>query len=122
MWSTTACPTICTFQILGDGEVQIVGQTVVNHVGLSLFHHLLVVGIEGSTFGNAGLQFFVQIAGGHQLDLGIAQDAVQMYEGNVAQADNRGFNHSKFSLFRPKPTAAYAAVGWFEFITSSVKN
>ena len=41
-------------------------------------HHLLVVGIEGGAPGNAGLQLLVQVAGGDQLDLRVAQDAIEV--------------------------------------------
>ena len=49
--------------------------------------------------------------GGDQLDLGVAQDAVQVDEGNVAQADDCSTNHRKSLLNNPKPAAAKAAAG-----------
>ena len=98
-------------QIAGHGEMQIVGQAVVDHIGLLLGDHLLVVGVEGGTLGNAGLELLVQVTGGDQLDLGVAQDAVEVDEGNVAQADDCSTNHGNLSLKMAKPAAAYAAAG-----------
>ena len=81
-------------QLLGDGVVQIVGQQVVDHVGLNLGDHLLVIGIELDAGGNLGGQLFVNIADSNQLHAGVGSDGVDMHDGDGAKADDCSLHHS----------------------------
>ena len=98
-------------QFLGDRVVQVMGQADVDHVGLDLPHHLLVVGVELYAGGNLCRQGLIDITDGRQLHAGVAGDGVDMDHGDGAEADDRGFHHESSSPYWPKPTAAEAAVG-----------
>ena len=90
-------------QFLGDGIVQVMGQADVNHIGLDLPHHLLVVGVERHTGGNLRRQGLVDIADRRQLHAGIAGNGVNMDNGDGAKADDRSFHHVAVLLIGQSP-------------------
>ena len=75
-------------------HVKVMGQADVHHVGLYLFDHGFIIGIEGNSLRRGLLSAFIDITDRRQRNIRIALNRIDMNGRNISQADDSRSFHS----------------------------